>query len=155
MTKPTYDSDVIAWANEQARLLRAGQWADLDIEHLADEIEDVGKGEQHEFENRMAVLLAHLLNWQCQPERRGASWRRTIQDQREGIARRLRKTPSLKADLHDPEWWAEVWADARKAAEKETGIEYANFPETCPWVLDEVMDRAFWPDAANQKGDER
>ena len=39
----SYDKDVIIWSQEQARLLRAGRFADLDIEHLADEIEDVGK----------------------------------------------------------------------------------------------------------------
>ena len=34
----SYDTDVIAWANEQARLLRAGRFDALDIEHIADEI---------------------------------------------------------------------------------------------------------------------
>ena len=59
-----YDSDIIAWASEQARLLRTGQFDRLDIEHIAEEIEDVGKSEQRELENRMANLLAHLLKWQ-------------------------------------------------------------------------------------------
>lgn len=59
-TNAGYDQDVIAWANEQARLLRAGQFDRLDIEHLAEEIEDVGKSEQRELASRMAVLLAHL-----------------------------------------------------------------------------------------------
>ena len=39
----TYEKDIIAWANEQAKLLRAGQFDQLDIEHIAEEIEDVGK----------------------------------------------------------------------------------------------------------------
>ena len=52
-----YERDVIAWANEQARLLRTGQFAALDIEHLAEEIEGVGKSEQREFASRMALLL--------------------------------------------------------------------------------------------------
>ena len=56
-----YDEDVLAWAREQAQLLRSGRYAELDIEHLAGEIEDVGKSEQRELESRMAVLLAHLL----------------------------------------------------------------------------------------------
>jgi hypothetical protein len=44
--KPTDDdADVILGAEEQARLLRAGRFAELDIEHIADEIEDVGKAE--------------------------------------------------------------------------------------------------------------
>jgi hypothetical protein len=68
----------ITWANEQARLLRAGLLSQLDIEHIADEIEDVGKSEKREIRNRMALLLAHLLKWQYQPIYRGNSWIRTI-----------------------------------------------------------------------------
>ena len=77
-----YDKDINAWAQEQARLLRAGRFEMLDIEHIAGEIEDVGKSEQRELASRMAVLLAHLLKWQYQPERRGASWEKTIKAQR-------------------------------------------------------------------------
>ncbi len=51
---PDYEHDAIAWANEQARLLRCGQLAALDIEHLAEEIEAVGKSEQRERVNRLA-----------------------------------------------------------------------------------------------------
>ncbi|KAG0163435.1 hypothetical protein DFQ30_000171 [Apophysomyces sp. BC1015] len=39
----SYEKDVVAWSNEQAALLRAGQFSALDIEHLAEEIEDVGR----------------------------------------------------------------------------------------------------------------
>ena len=63
-TATRYDKDVLLWSQEQARLLRAGRFDELDIEHLADEIEDVGKSEKRELANRMAVLLAHLLKWQ-------------------------------------------------------------------------------------------
>ncbi len=34
----------------------------LDLEHIADEIEDVGKSEQRELESRMAVLIAHQVS---------------------------------------------------------------------------------------------
>jgi hypothetical protein len=37
------------------------------------QVEDVGKREQHALASRMAALLAHLLKWAYQPERRGAS----------------------------------------------------------------------------------
>lgn len=141
-----YEIDVIAWANEQARLLRAGRFDALDIEHIADEIEDVGKSEQRELVNRMAVLLAHLLKWRCQPARRGSSWQRTIEEQRKATARRLRKTPSLKSDLQDSAWWSEVWADALDIATRETGLLYEEFPETCPWTMDEILNESFWPE---------
>jgi len=141
----TYETDVIAWANEQAALIRAGRFELLDIEHLADEIEDVGKSELREFESRMAVLLAHLIKWQFQPDHRGKSWQRTIKDQRAMLMRRLDKTPSLKPILNNPEFWAESWADAARIAENETGILNV-FPESCPWDYDQIMNSEFWPE---------
>ena len=44
-----YEADVVAWASEQARLIRAGQFDQLDLAHIAEEIEDMGKGEQREL----------------------------------------------------------------------------------------------------------
>ena len=60
MTK-RYETDVVAWASEQSRLIRAGRFELLDLAHIAEEIEDVGKSELRELASRMAVLLAHLL----------------------------------------------------------------------------------------------
>jgi hypothetical protein len=111
-----YETDVIAWANEQAAFIRSGRFDLLDLKHIADEIEDVGKSEQREFENRMAVLLAHFIKWRLQPSHRGTSWERTIKDQRNMIMRRLNKTPSLKPELENAEFWAESWADAARIA---------------------------------------
>ena len=135
----TYEDDVVAWASEQARLLRAGRFDQLDIQHIAEEIEDVGKSEQRELAARMAVLLAHLLKWQYKPERRGASWESTIREQRRSLARRLQKTPSLKSCLNDPDWWDDAWLDARTEAVRETGIGFETFPPACPWTASEVL----------------
>lgn len=135
----TYETDIMAWANEQAHFLRSGNFAALDIEHLAEEIEDVGKSEQRELANRMAVLMAHLLKWEFQPARRGSSWELTIKEQRRAITRRLKNTPSLKSSLTNSEWLADVWLDARLSAEKETQIDFDKFPENCHWSLDFIL----------------
>lgn len=145
----TYEKDVVAWAQEQAQLLRSGKFTELDIEHIAEEIEDVGKSEQRELASRMAGLLAHLLKWEYQPERRSASWETTIHKQRKGIDRRINKTPSLKASLADADWWADAWDDAVVDASKETGMSDSEFPETCPWSTEEVMDHSFFPGESN------
>jgi hypothetical protein len=142
LAEPSYDGDVVAWANEQARRLRAGEFHRLDIEHIADEIESVGRSEQQELVNRMAVLIAHLLKWHYQPERRNRSWELTIKAQRRQSQRRLRKTPSLRPMLTDPEWISEIWGDGVLAAMKETGLE--DFPETCPWDLETEVLRDDW-----------
>jgi hypothetical protein len=139
-----YETDIIAWANEQAELLRSGRLSELDIDHLAEEIEDVGKSEQRELASRLALLLAHLLKWHYQPGRRGSSWQRTIKEQRRAIAAHIAGTPSLKAALANPTWIEGVWADALARAVDETGLDL--FPDDCPWTTEQVLSQAFLPD---------
>jgi hypothetical protein len=138
-----YEKDVVAWANEQAGFIRAGRFDLLDLENIAEEIEDVGKSEQRELESRMAVLLAHLLKWQFQPERRGASWAVTIRTQRDRSNLRLRKTPSLKYSLADTDWMSDVWADAVDQAAKDTNLDI--FPLSCPWDMADVLKDGWLP----------
>ncbi|WP_247539175.1 DUF29 domain-containing protein [Ralstonia pseudosolanacearum] len=140
----SYEKDVVVWAREQAALLRSGRLSDIDIRHIAEEIEDVGKSEQRELASRMAVLLAHLLKWQYQPGRRGSSWQRTIKEQRRAILARLHRTPSLQPMLADPDWQEEIWADAVSAAVDETGLDV--FPEEWPWSPEQVLSPEFYPE---------
>lgn len=139
-----YEDDVIAWANEQARLLRARRFDLLDVEHLADEVEDVGKSEKREFANRMALLLAHLLKWKYQPDRRGSSGSNTIKVQRVALDDCIAETPSLKASLDDSRWWRRAWSDALLQFERETGLQ-VDLPNECPWSVAEVFDRGWLP----------
>ena len=139
----TYENDIVAWANEQAYLLRSGKLSAIDIEHIAEEIEDVGKSEQRELASRMAVLIAHILKWQYQPERQSGSWQRTIKEQRKAIVRRLKKTPSLNALTHDSEWIEDTWGDAVSIAINETGM--GSFPESCPWAIENILSDDWLP----------
>ena len=139
-----YDTDVILWAEEQARLLRAGRFAELDIEHLADEIEDVGRSEKHELASRMAVLLAHLLKWRLQPEKRTRNFREIISNQRRRVEIIIKETPSLKAALCDPHWQLGAWLDAKIHTYRETNLD--SLPDARPWSMDEARDPDFWPE---------
>nr|WP_311527972.1 DUF29 domain-containing protein [uncultured Ralstonia sp.] len=144
-----YEQDVVAWANEQAALLRASKFSALDIGHIADELEDVAKSEQRELARRMAMLLAHLLQWQFQPGQRGASWEATIRTQRNSIKRRIRKTPSLATSLEDADWWADAWGDAVATATEATGLNA--FPPVCPWSAAQVLNHEFFPDSSSKR----
>ena len=138
-----YDGDVVAWAHEQAALLRSGRFECIDVLNIAEEIEAVAKSEQRELASRFAVLLGHLLKWQFQPGRRSQSWQRTMRDQRRAIMRRLSKMPSLKPLLDDEEWLADAFSDAVGLASEQTGIQ--EFPETCPWTIQQILDPNFQP----------
>ncbi|SIT51071.1 hypothetical protein BN2476_990049 [Paraburkholderia piptadeniae] len=52
----SYDQDVIAWAREQAALLRTGRFEEIDVGHIADEIEDVARAEVRDMARRMRAL---------------------------------------------------------------------------------------------------
>jgi len=138
-----YEQDFYAWANEQAGLLRAGHLSAADIEHIAEEIESMGKTEKRELISRLSVLLLHLLKWQFQPERRGASWEVTIRNQRRALVRHLGDNPSLKSKV--PEALIDAYADARGEAYAETSIPEETFPAECPWTFDQLMAADFWP----------
>jgi hypothetical protein len=144
MSNTLYDQDFFAWANEQARLLRAGKLSEADIGHIAEEIESMGKAEKRELLSRLSVLLLHLLKWQFQPGRRGASWEVTIRNQRRALARHLADNPSLKPKA--PEALSDAYGDARGEAYAETGLPEETFPATCPWTFDELMAEDFWPE---------
>ncbi|BBF93224.1 DUF29 domain-containing protein [Blastochloris tepida] len=143
-----YEDDTYSWAFEQAALLRAGRWSELDIGHLADEIEDVGKSEARELESALRLVLMHLLKWDHQPEKRTRSWTLSIAVHRKFAARALRKNPGLKGVL--VEVLADAYETARLEASGETDLDLSVFPEACPYDFDTLMTRPVeWPPAAS------
>lgn len=140
----SYDRDFYAWANEQAALLRSGRLSEADIEHVAEEIESMGKAEKRELVSRLTILLLHLLKWRFQPGLRGASWRNSVRVQRIALAAHLTDNPSLKSVLADAV--TDAYRVARIEAETETGLTETTFPEVCPWAFDRMMADNFWPD---------
>jgi len=144
MSDGLYDRDFYAWANEQAALLRAGKLETADIEHIAEEIESMGRSEKRELVNRLTVLMLHLLKWRFQPSRRGNSWRLSIRKQRLRLSSHLAENPSLKSKL--PETLEEAYRLALIEAERETGLSEDAFPAECPWPFERMMDGSFWPE---------
>ena len=142
-----YDLDFYAWANEQAALLRTGRLSEADLEHIAEEIESMGRSEKRELISRLKVLLTHLLKWQFQPTLRGTSWRLTIEEQRREVDDHLSDNPSLRATL--PATMATAYAGAILVAARETGLDRQVFPTECPWAFDQAMRNDFWPGEAS------
>lgn len=141
-----YDQDFYAWANQQAALLRTGRLSEADIEHIAEEIESMGKGEKRELVSRLTTLLLHLLKWQCQPVLRSTSWRLTVEEQRVQLENHMADNPSLKSSLEDTTKTA--YHLAILGAARETGIDRNAFPLACPWSYDQMIDPNMWPNAA-------
>ena len=140
-----YEEDLYAWALQQAALIKAGRFSELDVVNLADEVSDVARREVHELESRLSVLLQHLLKWDYQQERRGSSWARSIREQRRQVDRLLQDSRSLTSRLGLIV--NEAYIQGRVAALNETRLPDEALPEVNPYSWDEIMTRpVVWPE---------
>ena len=145
MTTATYETDFYLWTQQQAALLRQGEFnrVDLDLANIAEEIESMGKRDRRSVSSYLQNVLLHLLKWRYQPERRGTSWRSSIRNGRRQIKQLILESPSLKPQL--PAIVQEEYLAARENAADETGLPLTTFPEECPFTLDQITGDD-WPD---------
>jgi hypothetical protein len=137
--KDLYDRDFVEWTRCNAALLRAGRLEAIDAEHLAEEIEDMGAGQERELRSRLRVVLTHLLKLRAEPGSRARQgWKATVRVQRDEIRQLLRRAPSLRARLEGDV--AEVFALAVSSAAAGTRLPETEFPGSCPFSLDQILD---------------
>lgn len=142
-SKDLYEKDFYAWTQEQSALIGQGRWADLDVPNLIEEIESLGRQQRSQLRNRLSVLLAHLLKWEHQSEKRSRSWRNTIRIQRLEIADLIEDSPSLKPYLQEA--ISRAYAKAAIAAADETGLTESTFPAEVNYTAQQVLDDSFFP----------
>lgn len=142
-----YEQDFYSWLCHNIKLLREGRLSEADVENIAEELDGMSKSQQRELISRLKILFAHLLKWQFQPERRSNSWKGTIVEQRSQIRQLLKISPSLKNRIDEKT--ADAYADAVEYASLETGIPEFDFPQTCPYLSVQILDKNFYPDSGN------
>lgn len=145
MTITAYETDFYQWTQQQAALMRQGEFnhVDLDIENIAEEIESMGRRDRYALRSYLHNILMHLLKWQHQPERRGTSWRLSIKNGRHQVDILVEDSPSLQGKI--PDLIAKEYTQARENAALETGLPLATFPELCPFTVEQITGD-YWPD---------
>jgi hypothetical protein len=143
-TAELYDTDFAEWTRHNAELLRSGRVSEADLEHIAEEIEDMGKRERRSLHNRSVRLIEHLLKWRYQPERRGASWTRTIILQRRSIRRLLGENPSFRAGFADVV--AEAYDDAAAVVSEVMNRPRNELPVSCPFTVEQLLTEGYLPE---------
>ncbi len=138
-----YDQDFALWSAEQSALLRAGDFKQLDLMNLAEEIESLGRSDRREILSRLTVVLVHLLKWQVQADGRTNSWAASIVENRDAIADILAASPSLRP--YPATMLERAYRSAPLAASGETGLSLTEFPSICPYSIEQVLDPDFWP----------
>jgi hypothetical protein len=142
-----YDKDFYAWLMKNAMLIRNKQFTEIDAEHIAEELESMGKSEKRALISRLTVLIAHLLKWKFQSIKRSRSWKNTILTQRIDIKELIEESPSLRYEIESKIVIA--YEKAKLSAENETGINKNKFPKQCPFSLEEMLEVDFFPESSD------
>ena len=146
LTRPEslYEQDFYAWTVEQAAALRSRELRRVDVEHVAEEVEDMGKSQRRGVKSALTVILIHLLKYRFQPERRTNSWRATLREHRRRVRDDLADSPSLQS--YTERIFSECYRDAREAAADESGLPISTFLAACLFTPEQAFHSGFLPE---------
>ena len=147
---PDYDDDFYAWTQHQAAVLREMPVTDnrFDREHVAEEIEDLGKSERDAVRSQVHRIVEHFLKLQYSPaERPRAGWMGSINDARRILGYKLSAT--LRRDIETQ--LAALYGDASYQAELSLlefgeGETAKRFPAECPYTLEQILEKRWYPE---------
>ena len=152
-----YDEDFYGWTQRQAAALRAlprqpaGDAVDLatvDIAHLAEEIEDLGRRDLREVMSYLGLVIQHLVKLHAAPASRDAvHWHAEAVNFQ--LAARRGFSPSMRRliDVDD------IWSGGCRAAGRFLKDHNARDPsrDTCPFTLDALLAADFDVEVATGK----
>jgi hypothetical protein len=131
--------DRFVWTLETARALRAGDFAAIDMEAVADELEHMAGGEVHELRSRITQILEHLLKLKLTTgpllENNQRLWKGSILRQQAAIDSLLEESPSL-GRLLTPELLGRCYRGASRIVANDLDVT----PEPrCPFTVADVL----------------
>jgi DNA-binding PucR family transcriptional regulator len=155
-TAELYEEDFFAWTRDQAAALRRmaeQRWnGPLDLEHLAEEIEDVGSERRDAVRSQVRRIIEHLLKLEHARARdpRGG-WKDSVDDARAEIEDKLTRT--IRRDVVDelPRLYERArYKAARGLRDNGEAQDAASLPVTNPYPLDDLLRHGWYP--ANRHG---
>ena len=102
--------------------------------------------DRRELKNRLRIILLHLLKWQAQPGKRGASWRKSLRTQRRHIKDLLKRAPA-SAGWYRSSCVKPIQTPSRTRSTRRA-CRPTNFPADCPYAPDDGAGRGILPDAS-------
>jgi hypothetical protein len=143
-----YQTDFVRWSETQRDHLIEGRFDLLDLEHLIEEVGDLGKRYHDALKSQLKRLLIHLLKlaYSKGPREPEAQWRLSIGNARDEMQELLEDNPSLRQVVPDylPVAYQRASGQARRELEAH-GDQYERFPDACPWTLEQIQDVCFFP----------
>ena len=109
-----YETDYYTWVQETVRLLREGRLSEVDLDHLVEEVEDLGKSLKRELVGLLAQSFSHFIKYRYLLDRSPGDerkWRVDAQVFWGDAMSVLRHNPGLKGTMD--RIVEEAWEKAR------------------------------------------
>jgi hypothetical protein len=92
-----YERDLNLWLGEAIAQLKVGDFHNLDVENLIEELEGLAGRDRREIDSRLITLIEHILK-RCYINRPDCfgGWQNTIATQRDNLILILEQSPSLR-----------------------------------------------------------
>lgn len=153
MSDTLYERDLQLWIEQTIQQLKNHEFEALDIEHLIEELVDLGKSEKNALKGNLMILLAHLLKLKVQndvPDNMKFSWYSSVLEHRQRVLNNLADTPSIKSYLLEAV--RKAYSGSRKLAIKEGKLakfgvrvpEESEYPIMCPFSIEQILDEDFY-----------
>jgi hypothetical protein len=134
-----YEEDFYAWTKQQAELLRRlpAISNELDIEHIAEEIEDLGRSDLRAAQPFCQHIIAHLLKLEYSGLTEPADhWRDEIVEWRLQLEQILTRSILAKLDL--PARYRMALQLVRRLERDVPGF-LSRLPAECPYALEQII----------------
>ena len=146
-----YETDFVAWTAEQAAELRRLRDARintrLDLDLLAEEVEDLGSEQRFAVRSQVVRIIEHLLKIEYSPAHQPRhGWQRSVRNARDETDERM--TPTIRRDVekHLPKMFERARRDVAASLEAYREHEALEaLPTLNPYSLDQILDPDFWP----------
>ena len=146
---PDYDDDFYAWTQHQAAVLREMPVTDnrFDREHVAEEIEDLGKSERDAVRSQVRRIIVHFLKLQFSPAQEPRyGWMGSIVDARVEIDDKITRTIRREVEGDLTRLYRQAKKQAAVSLQQHGEPEIIDrLPITCPYTFDQILDEDWYP----------
>ncbi len=137
--KDLYEIDNSLWLEKTIKLLKDNSFNELDLDHLIEELDALGKSQYQSVKSWLYRIIIHLLlleYWTVEYERYNRHWRSEIDAFRFDLNSKL--TTNYQNKLAEELQF--IYEKAVKYVINKSGLNIDTFPKECPYNLAQLLD---------------
>jgi len=153
MNPTLYETDFHAWTENQAAALRRNATerlnlaAEIDWDHLAEEIESLGRNELRSMEGALMRIIEHLLKLRFSPAHDPrAGWLESVAVHRTEFQALSEDNPGLVRRVRLPVVYRRARTIAASSLEQRDGLPKSTLPDVCPYTLEQIAADDWYPE---------